>query len=288
MPSPSGISRVIVVVLDGLRPDAIVRFGLPRLGALLDTTAHTLTGRTVEPSTTASVLASLFTGVRPAVHGIRNEHGMLPSLVKRLTPLPRLLGRYRQPMFGYMRALPFGFRTIGTTLAARLGVRARFEGHDAESILAAARPGLDRTRRGVIYLHWPDADDAGHAHGWMSEGYAQAVRRLDESVGRVLDATGVLHDPETVIMFMADHGGGGTVADDHESDHPDDVTIPIVIGGGQVEPNLLPTGSSPLDVCATIPWLFGIVPPPDWQGSPLRSAFHPAGRREIRQVEVAA
>jgi phosphopentomutase len=91
-----------------------------------------------------------------------------------------------------------------------------------------------------------------------------------------------------VIMIMADHGGGGTVADDHESGHPDDVTIPILIGGGQVEPNLLPTGSSPLDVCATIPWLFGIVPPPDWQGSPLRAAFHPAGRREIRQVEVAA
>lgn len=288
MPAPSGISRVIVVVLDGLRPDAITRFGLPRLGALLPITAHTLDGRTVEPSTTAAVLASLFTGVGPTVHGIRHEHGMLPSLLKRLTPLPRLLARHRQPMVGYMRALPFGFRTVGTTLAARLGVRARFEGHDAASILAAARSALQRARRGVVYLHWPDADEAGHAEGWMSAGYARAAERIDISVGRLLDATDVLHDPEAVIVLLADHGGGGTVSDDHDSNHPEDVTIPILIGGGRVLPNRLPTGSSPLDVCATIPWLLGITPPAAWQGRPLREAFHEVDRHAPRPVEVAA
>ncbi len=288
MPALQGVSRVIVVVLDGLRPDAIVRFALPHLGELLDTTAHTLAGRTVQPSTTASALTSLFTGVAPSIHGIRDEHGFLPSLGKRLTLLPKVLAAHQLPMRGYMRSLPFGFRTIGSTIAARLGVRARFAGHDAAGILEAARRDLATTRRGVLYLHWPDADIAGHAHGWMSSGYARATERIDQAVGHLVGETGVLDDPTSAIVFLADHGGGGAVLNDHDSAHPHDLTIPIVIGGGRVVPGRLPSGSSPLDVCATIPWMLGVAPPPAWQGRPLREAFAAAPPATPRTLEVAA
>lgn len=288
MPALQCVSRVIVVVLDGLRPDAISRFALPHLGGLLERTAHTLAGRTVEPSTTAAALSSLFTGVAPQVHGIRNEHGFLPSLGKRLTLLPKVLAAHRLPMRGYMRALPFGFRTIGSTVAARLGVRARFAGHDAAGILAAARGDLTTTPRGVLYLHWPDADVAGHGHGWMSAGYARATERLDHAVGQLLGATGVLEDPTSAVIFLADHGGGGAVPNDHDSPHPHDRTIPIIVGGGRVVPGRLPTGSSPLDVCATIPWVLGVTPPAPWQGRPLREAFGIMPIETSRPLEVAA
>lgn len=288
MPALQGVSRVIVVVLDGLRPDAITRFALPHLGALLDTTAHTLAGRTVEPSTTASALTSLFTGVAPSVHGIRNEHGFLPSLGKRLTLLPKVLAAHRLPMRGYMRSLPFGFRAIGSTIAARLGVRARFAGNDAAGILEAARHDLSTTSRGVLYLHWPDADLAGHAHGWMSSGYARATERIDQAVGHLVGETGVLDDPTSAIVFLADHGGGGAVVNDHDSTHPHDLTIPIIIGGGRVVPGRLPSGSSPLDVCATIPWVLGVTPPASWHGRPLREAFGAAALHPVRPIEAAA
>jgi hypothetical protein len=288
MPVLHGVSRVIVVVLDGLRPDAITRFALPHLGALLDTSAHTLAGRTVEPSTTASALTSLFTGVTPAVHGIRDEHGFLPSLGKRLTLLPRVLAAHGLPMRGYMRSLPFGFRAIGSTIAARLGVRARFAGQDAAGILEAARPDLSTIRRGVLYLHWPDADLAGHAHGWMTAGYARATERLDHAVGALVAETGVLEDPASAIIFLADHGGGGAVPRDHDSAHPHDLTIPILIGGGRVVPCRLAAGSSPLDVCATIPWVLGVTPPTDWDGRPLREAFGAEARQPAQPIEVAA
>jgi hypothetical protein len=288
VPALQGVSRVIVVVLDGLRPDAITRFALPHLGGLLDRTAHTLAGRTVAPSTTAAALSSLFTGVAPEVHGIRNEHGFLPSLGKRLTLLPKVLAAHRLPMRGYMRALPFGFRTIGSTVAARLGVRARFAGHDAAGILEAARGDLATTPRGVLYLHWPDTDVAGHAHGWMSTGYAHATERLDRAVGQLVAATGVLEDPASAVIFLADHGGGGSVANDHDSDHRHDRTIPILIGGGRVVPGRLAPGSSPLDVCATVPWVLGVTPPAVWQGRPLREAFGVIPADIAQPLEVAA
>lgn len=278
MSAPSGIDRVILVVLDGLRPDLITPDWLPCLSGLAASGSHTLAGTTVQPSVTAAALASLFTGVEPTVHGIVGETTLRPRLGHRLTLLPRALATGGVPMVGHMRALPWGTRTLGTLLAAQLGMRTIFGGHEAEGILDRALPTLRAASRGVTYLHWPDADQAGHAWGWMSPHYRAAARRLDTAMARLLDVSGVLDDPRSVLIALADHGGGGQRRDDHDSTHPHDVTIPIVMAGGQVRAGLLPAGSSPLDVCATVPWLFGIAPPEGWSGRPLREAFTVAPR----------
>ena len=112
----------------------------------------------------------------------------------------------------------------------------------------------------------------------MSPHYRAAARRLDAAMARLLDVSGVLDDPRAVLIALADHGGGGQRHDDHDSTHPHDVTIPIMMAGGQVRRGELPGGSSPIDVCATIPWLFGIAPPSGWSGRPLREAFTSAPR----------
>ena len=62
MPTATPIRRVILVVLDGLRPDAIPRFGLAHLAALAHGGASTMLARTVHPSVTAAAMASLLTG----------------------------------------------------------------------------------------------------------------------------------------------------------------------------------------------------------------------------------
>ena len=276
MSAPIGIDRVILVVLDGLRPDLLTTGELPCLAALAAGGCHTLHGTTVQPSVTAAALASLFTGVTPDVHGIVSETSLRPRLGHRLTLLPRALARAGIPMSGHMRGLPWGTRTIGTLLAAQLGIRTTFGGHDAESILDRALPALQRRSRGVTYLHWPDADLAGHAWGWMSPHYRSAARRLDAAMAQLLIATGVMDDPAAVLIALADHGGGGHRRDDHDSQHPHDVTIPVLMAGGQVCAGVLPAGSSPIDVCATVPWLFGLDSPAGWTGRPLREAFRPA------------
>lgn len=288
MYAPMGIERVILVVLDGLRPDLITPSWLPCLHGLAMGGAHTLAGRTVEPSVTAAALASLFTGVTPEIHGIVGETSLRPRLGHRLTLLPRALARGGVPMVGHMRGLPWGARTVGALLAAQLGIRTTFGGDDADGIFERALPALRARTRGVTYLHWPDADVAGHAWGWMSPHYRAAARRLDAAMAQLLIASGVLDDPAAVLIALADHGGGGRRVDDHDSAHPHDVTIPIMMGGGQVCEGQLPVGSSPLDVCATVPWLFGIAPPAEWSGRPLAEAFAPASAQRAAAQAVAA
>jgi len=121
-------------------------------------------------------------------------------------------------------------------------------------------------------MHWPDADRAGHAAGWMSDPYARAAQTMDAALGQVMDVLD-LDDPETLLIAMADHGGGGAVPDHHDSAHPLDRTIPILMAGGQVRPGEIPQGASLLDVPATILWAMGIPRPSSYAGSPLISAF---------------
>src|SRR4029453_16818044 len=92
--------------------------------------------------------------------------------------------RYGFPSTACLATLPRAYRGLGQRIATRLGFTAtRFVGESAAEILAAGRDVVHRQRRGFILFHWPDADRAGHAHGWMSPEYGAAARRLDAALG---------------------------------------------------------------------------------------------------------
>ncbi|MBI3791822.1 MAG: alkaline phosphatase family protein [Gemmatimonadetes bacterium] len=275
MPSPrTPIRRVIVVVLDGLRADAIAQFELPTLTRLRARGASTLDGATVSPSVTAAAMTSLFTGVPPAVHGVESDRFHIPSAKRGLRPMTRVLADSGMPVSVFLAELPFVFRGLGRRFAHAAGVpNAQFAGDDAPDILASARQALATQRRGLILFHWPDADQAGHSHGWMSRTYADAARRLDDALGLLVAQCEVGRDPGTLLIALADHGGGGARPRDHDSPHPLDRTIPIVLAGGGVQPGALTPGASLLDIAPTVLWSLGVPQPAGWSGRPLLEAF---------------
>ena len=273
MRSPSGITRVIVVILDGLRADAIPLFPLPHLQRLAQRGAYTLAGQTVRPSITPAALASLLTGVGPEVHGVQSDRIAIRRPRGPLLTLPEHLGRHGVPVRAFRGVLPPLTRGVAAQITARLGIEATFKGHSADEILDAALPSLRRREPGVSILHWLDADRAGHAAGWGSGPYVAATKQLDATMGKMVEMLGVLDDPATLLIAFADHGGGGRVARDHNSAHPLDTTIPILLAGGQVMPQVLGYGASLLDIPPTIAWALGIQRPYLWVGRPLAEAL---------------
>lgn len=273
MPQATSVRRVVLVVLDGLRPDAIPRFGLAQISAFARAGASTMLGRTVAPSVTACAMASLLTGAAPERHGLQSERFHLPRARGPIDPLPRVLAAQALPSSAFLARMPLLFTGIAHRIASHLGFSdTRFRGADCTEILATARPALREQRRGLILMHWPDADRAGHAHGWMSDPYAAAARRLDAALGDLVQVVG-LDDPGTLVIALADHGGGGAVLDHHDSEHPLDRTIPVMLAGGAVRRGELAPGASLLDVPATICWALGIPRPESYAGTPLREAL---------------
>ena len=274
MASPIGVERVILVVLDGLRPDAIGRLRLNNWARLAARGASTLEASTVIPSVTNAAMASLLTGVSPTTHRVQTDRFHVPKSSAHVFPMPRCLRGEGIPTSSYLGNIPWLFRGVATQLTKALGVAdPHFVGDIARDIVFAARLRLAETRAGLILVHLPDADRAGHEHGWMSDEYLVAAQRLDDALGLISAFGHVDDDPAVVLIALADHGGGGSDPRDHNSSHPMDTTIPLLLSGGCVRPTFLPPSTSLLDVPPTVLWSLGVPIPQSYAGKPLLEAF---------------
>ncbi len=265
--------RVVVLVLDGLRADLVGDPRFPNLSALRDASAHTLDATTVLPSVTAAAMTSLLSGVGPAEHGVDNDRFRVPTPTRALTTVPHVVTEAGLPSVGVVRHVPWFIRPLAKRIVSALGLtETLFASANAHSLLAAALPALRRQREGFIILHWPDCDAIGHRTGWMSPAYLAAVARMDHALGSLrAELSATRHD--TLLIALADHGGGGRVATHHDSAHPLDCTIPIFLEGAGVHVQELGTDLSILDVPATVLWALGLPIPSRYAGTPIFDAF---------------
>lgn len=84
------------------------------------------------------------------------------------------------------------------------------------------------------FIHIAEPDLTGHASGWGSANWSNAVRMVDTQLGRILDAirSNPVLDGNAALIVAADHGGGGVVPNGHtESYHITNYTIPFFLWG---------------------------------------------------------
>jgi len=84
------------------------------------------------------------------------------------------------------------------------------------------------------FVHYRDPDSAGHASGWGSAAWNNAVRAVDDYLGEVLDLieTSATLQGRTSVIVTTDHGGNGT---DHSNPvDPYAYTIPFFVWGNGV------------------------------------------------------
>jgi len=61
----------------------------------------------------------------------------------------------------------------------------------------------------VAFVHLDSMDQAGHAHGWGSPKYIEAVHHVDRSIGRILSAIKRDTGNDWLVLLTSDHGGFG-------------------------------------------------------------------------------
>lgn len=271
---PGPVRRVVLVVMDGLRPDAVRRFEMTTVARLAARGASTFHARTVRPSVTACAMTSLLTGAAPELHGMQSDQFRVPRPRGMLHPMPRVLAGHSLPTSAFMAHVSPLMRPFAHQAASILGIgEARFSGEDAHAIVEAARRQLSAQRRGLVVMHWPDADRAGHSSGWMSQDYGRAARSMDRALGTVTELID-LDNPGELLVVVADHGGGGARPNEHDSEHPLDNLIPVLFAGGGVLAAPLAGPVSLLDVPATILWSLGVPRPASYAGRALTSILH--------------
>jgi predicted AlkP superfamily pyrophosphatase or phosphodiesterase len=242
--------------------------------------ARAVNTRTVRPSTTVAALASLATGVAPESHGLVKPGLEFLTRLGALRPLGKELTRHRLRVTVVAAAMNPATRAIAGSLTAAAGAKELIaEGRNARETAQAALSNLAKGEPGLVMVYLPDCDRAGHAFGWMSAPYLSAAGDIDAAVGILSAST-----DDSLVIVVADHGGGGIHPTDHDEPHPLNDRIPLVLAGPHVRRHKVITEhTSLLDLPPTILWALGVDVPLCYEGTVIHQAFAPA-----RPVEAMA
>ncbi|WME24160.1 alkaline phosphatase family protein [Brachybacterium sp. GU-2] len=203
--------RDLVVLLDGVGADLLTehRALTPTLRRLEGSVERT---RTVTPSTTASAMVSLHTGLAPLEHGVLGYLGFDPvgrRAVNQLTGAPGLDPHAWMPLTtpveaGTRRAVQVAPAKHARSHLSGVAYRgweflAQGRGDRVEAVRTALhRGGPDA----LVHLHVDDVDHAGHVHGIDSEPWRTALAEVDALIGTLLRRV----PRGTRVHLTADHG----------------------------------------------------------------------------------
>lgn len=208
LPAPVHDARTIVLlVLDGFGWHALDahRARLPTLAGLEGGPMPT-----VVPSTTATALTSLTTGLPPSQHGVV---GFRVRIDRSVLNVLSWQGESRHPPDArtVQRHTPFLGREVAVVTKAEFRSSAfsevhlrgaRFYGwHTVSSLVEHCRR-LAEAGEPFLYAYYPGVDTIAHAHGLHDGFYDAELAAVDRLVGDLLDALG----PSCALVVTSDHG----------------------------------------------------------------------------------
>lgn len=258
-------TRVLILSIDGFRPDAIELTPMRNLQALMQEGAYSLVAQNIFPSATLPSHSSMLTGLCPDKHGVTwNDY------------LPKRGYAKGTDIFDLGHAA--GLRTVMVVGKEKLRQVTEPEStdvfefiNDRDTVIAARVAELIPKGFGLMFVHFPTLDWMGHEFGWLSPEQFSVLFRADEALQIILDAlqaAGMRQD--TLIIVTADHGGHNTT---HGTRRLEDMTIPWIVAGPGVQHALLFTDVNTTDTAATVAWALGLPLQPDWDGRPVLEAF---------------
>ena len=257
------MNKVILISIDGMRPDGFLTCGNPFSRTMMNLGSYTLTGRTVFPSVTLPCHMSMFHSVPPERHGITTN-----LYIPMARPLNGLFEQIK--LYGGISAMYYGWeplRDISRPGSLKYAgyLNAYTEDATDGSLTDQALERIARSKPDFVFLYMVETDEkGGHDGGWMSEKYLRYISAALDNVKRVYEACG----QEYTIIVTADHGGHDRT---HGTDMPEDMTIPQFFIGPRFTPGKELTDISILDLAPTIADVLGIPADSQWEGGSVAS-----------------
>ena len=250
-----------------MRPDGLLAADTPVMDALMASGSYTLDARTVTPSATLPCHTSLFYGVGPDRHGVTTNVWSPP-----VRPTPSLFQVLHQN--GHSTAKFYNWEELrdlsppgALDLSIFINNLYQPNGAGDQGIADVAQYWLRQRLIDFTFVYFGQTDIIGHVFGWMSEEYLTAISNADRCIGQVMEAL----PEDAIVLVTSDHGGHEKT---HGTDMPEDMTIPVIISGGDLPSGEIQHPVTITDIAPTIVRLFGRIPPADWVGRAIQTTGH--------------
>jgi hypothetical protein len=288
----AAIDRVLIISIDGLRPDLALRAQTPTLRKLCSDGSYTFWAETTPEAYTLPCHVSMLTGASTEKHGVSwNEY-----IEQSYSNVPTLFEVAHQA--GYATAMASGkMKFIVFTKPGTLDYQYYPPVEPVSDMdVAIQAVGFIRTHRPhVTFVHLPGVDTVGHESGWGSAQQIAAIKLADVAVERVLSVVRELElDKSTLIILTADHGGAAKA---HLTNDPRAHFIPWIASGPGIRKNFDMSELSRLvrivDTFATACAFLGLNPGKDNEGRAVlemlqQTSDQPTTPSSVRRQPVSA
>ena len=260
--APAYADNVVIIMVDGLRPDALKQAKVPTLDGLIKRGASTMKAQTVEPSLTLPAFASMMSGLPVAQHGVDwNEYDPPRGFIK--SPTLFEIASFNGSKWGaaFLNKEKL-LHVIKQDRRLLLNVCSSNEpGCNAKKItgdVIASYKTATEGKPALFVVQLADADTAGHDQGWMSKPYLKAVEDVDRGIGSLTKGFKELGlFDRTTFIVTSDHGGH---AKTHGTSMAEDMTIPWIAAGPGIKAGYeIKQPVSLIDTAATVMRAFGIT-----------------------------
>lgn len=265
-PTPAPLTRrVLILSIDGFRPDAMPLAPMPFLQSLLAQSAYSLTAQTVYPSVTLVAHTSMLSGQCPAKHKV-DWNDYIPAngyaQVTDLFDIAHAAGM-QTVMYVGKEKLRQITEPVSTDVFRYI--------NDRDLVITEDLIQNFPSDFQLMFVHFPTADWMGHEYGWLSGEQLSVLFRADQAIEKLvteLSNRGLMN--ETLFIITADHGGHGTT---HGSSLYEDMTIPWIAFGAGIQSTALTSPITTVDTASTAAFALGLDIPSEWDGVPIYEAF---------------
>lgn len=278
-----GVEHVFVIGYDGFAAhstfDKAVS-NMPTYKSLMDEGSWTKFIRTIYPSISAPNWSTMFCGVGPEGHGwIENndDPNFAPAAVRQgENKFPSIVSVLREAKPEAKLGAICEWSTILSIIGKDyLDYSDTYEDYDAneKNITEDFIENCVNTKQDFAMCIFDNPDHMGHECGWGSEGYYNALAKLDENLAAIIQATkdAGIYD-STVFVLVSDHGGFAN--EGHGGITMDEMETPVVFFGKSIKKGYeIQSVMYRYDTAPTIAAMFGIKYPDAWRGRPCFEIF---------------
>jgi predicted AlkP superfamily pyrophosphatase or phosphodiesterase len=281
-PPQARAPKVMLIGIDGVRPDVLSRVPTPNLDALIRAGAFSDRAQTGLPTISGPGWASMLTGVWKEKHGIvsnsfpfpQNGLDRYPDFLTRIERIQPALRTFAvadwaplvQPQRGEGDVM--GVPVVSDAVDSKLffdGDGLGWAAADERSVDAAVRE-LTENDPAALFVYLGNPDEVSHHTGSIEDEYRASLARADRSVGRLMDAVRGRRSyaaEDWLILVATDHGR--LPSGSHGGDTPEERTIFFLASGPGTRPGTLSPAPKIVDVAATALRHLGLGPRAEWQ-----------------------
>jgi predicted AlkP superfamily pyrophosphatase or phosphodiesterase len=252
--------KVLIIGIDGCRPDALLAAKAPNLKALIKNGAFSDKAQTGDMTASGSGWGSMLTGVWREKHGVKGNDFKASSFDK----FPHLLARVKKARPESFVASVVHWEPIQKLIVRKADITVAHK-TDAEVTKVAAQVLTDKNPD-LLFVHLDDVDGAGHKFGFDPKlpRYLDAIDKADEYVGVLLKAVAdrkTRGQEDWLILVTTDHGG---TEKGHGRNIPEHRTIFLIVSGTAAASGTIEPAPGIVDVAPTALQHLGIAIDPAW------------------------